>query len=48
MSLKETTIAALEKQVGLLLQSGVPGSQVEAACKAVEVLTGLLTVIQNY
>ena len=47
MNLKEKTIAALEKQVGLLLQDGVPGSQVETACKSVEILTGLLAVIQN-
>ena len=47
MNLKEKTIAALEKQVELLLQGGLSDSQVESACKTIMTLTNLLTAVQN-
>lgn len=47
MDLKEKTIAALEKQLDLLLQGGLSDSQVESACKTIMTLTSLMTAVQN-
>ena len=44
--LRKNTIAALEKQVGLLNKDGTAPAETDAAIRAISVLTGLLAVLE--
>jgi len=44
--MRKNTIAALEKQVGLLNKDGTAPAETEAAIRAISVLTGLLAVLE--